>query len=224
VTPGYPGKRALDLALVVIAAPLWVPLLLVTAAVVRIVLGTPVFFRQVRPGLHGRPFELIKFRTMTDGRDAYGAPLSDAERLTVLGRVLRSTSLDELPELLNVLRGEMSLVGPRPLLQQYVPLYSTRETRRHDVRPGLTGLAQVSGRNAVSWPERFELDVQYVERCSLRLDLGILMRTVELVLARRGVSAPGEATMPPFTGGSTTPPSTGQTNSGTTTRGSDGQG
>lgn len=196
---GYHGKRALDLVLVAVMAPVWVPLLLATALIVRIFIGAPIFFRQGRPGLHGRRFEMIKFRTMTDARGPDGALLSDAERLTLTGRMLRAASLDELPELLNVVRGEMSLVGPRPLLEHYLPLYSARQHRRHDVLPGLTGLAQVVGRNALSWPERLELDVRYVEQCSVALDLSILRRTVGLVLARRGVNAPGEATMPQFT-------------------------
>jgi lipopolysaccharide/colanic/teichoic acid biosynthesis glycosyltransferase len=153
-----------------------------------------VLFRQVRPGLAGQPFELVKFRTMRSGTG------SDAERLTSLGRFLRSTSLDELPELWNVLRGDMSLVGPRPLLVEYLDLYSPRQARRHEVRPGITGLAQVAGRNLVGWDERFELDVEYVERRSLGLDLRILWRTAVAVVRREGVTAEGEATMPPFRG------------------------
>ncbi|MBA3888914.1 MAG: sugar transferase [Gemmatimonadaceae bacterium] len=197
---GYRGKRLFDIIAVLLAAPLWVPALGVVAVVVRWKIGAPVLFRQVRPGLDGRPFEMMKFRTMTDGRDVSGALLPDAERLTPAGRRLRSTSLDELPELLNVLRGGMSLVGPRPLLVSYLPRYAVHHRRRHEVRPGLTGLAQVSGRNSLTWPDRLDLDVEYVERCSLALDLRILGRTVSAVLGRRGISAEGEATMAEFTG------------------------
>lgn len=191
-------KRAFDLLAVVLTAFFWLPLLAVVAFLVRVKLGTPVFFRQKRPGRHAEIFELIKFRTMTDARDADGRLLSDAERLTPFGRWLRSTSLDELPELLNVLRGEMSLVGPRPLLMQYLARYDARQARRHEVRPGLTGLAQVMGRNQLSWEEKFEWDVKYVEQQSLWLDLTILGRTVAAVLFRRGISAQGEATMSEF--------------------------
>ena len=198
--PAYRGKRVLDLALVTLAAPIWVPLLMVTALLVRVLAGSPVFFRQQRPGLRGRTFELVKFRTMTCQTEAGGTLLPDAHRMTTLGRFLRRTSLDELPELLNVVRGEMSIVGPRPLLAEYLPLYSPRHRRRHDVVPGLTGLAQASGRNALSWNEKFDLDVEYVERCSLRLDLAILFRTLGMVLTGHGVSAPNSVTMPPFTG------------------------
>lgn len=197
---GYPGKRALDLLLVVASAPVWVPLLAAVALQVRTRIGGPVLFRQVRAGRHGRPFTLVKFRTMTDARDAAGAPLPDAARLTRFGRRLRATSLDELPELWNVLRGDMSLVGPRPLLVRYLPRYSARHRARHAVRPGLTGLAQVSGRNALGWRERFDLDVDYVERCSARLDLAILARTVLGVARGDGISAPGESTMHEFFG------------------------
>lgn len=196
----YRGKRLLDVVLLAITVPIWAPAVALTALLVRASLGSPVFFRQVRPGMSERPFEIVKFRTMTDRRSADGKALPDAARLTSFGRFLRSTSLDELPELFNVLRGDMSLVGPRPLLPQYLPLYSKRHRRRHDVRPGMTGLAQVSGRNALSWPERFDLDVEYVERCSLPLDLWILWRTVVAVASRRGISAPGDVTMPEFTG------------------------
>ena len=198
--PGYRGKRALDLALITLAAPIWVPLLLVTALLVRVLAGPPVFFRQQRPGLRGRTFELVKFRTMACVTEAGGTLLPDAQRMTTLGRFLRRTSLDELPELLNVMRGQMSIVGPRPLLSEYLPLYSPRHQRRHDVVPGLTGLAQVSGRNALAWNEKFDLDVEYVERASLRLDLAILIRTLRMVLTGHGVSAPNNVTMPPFTG------------------------
>jgi lipopolysaccharide/colanic/teichoic acid biosynthesis glycosyltransferase len=197
---GYRGKRLFDLALVLLAAPVWVPALGAVALLVRLRLGAPVLFRQTRPGLGGRPFALIKFRSMTDARGPDGAPRPDAERLTPFGRWLRATSLDELPELLNVLRGDMSLVGPRPLLLQYLERYSPAHRRRHDVRPGLTGLAQVSGRNAISWPQKFDLDVEYVERASLALDVRILARTIAAVFRREGISAAGEATMPEFTG------------------------
>ncbi len=197
---GYRGKRALDLLLVGASAPVWLPVLGVVALVVRRRLGSPVLFRQERPGLGGRPFMLLKFRTMTDARGPDGALLPDADRLPPFGRALRASSLDELPELLNVLRGDMSLVGPRPLLMRYLPRYSAHHRRRHEVPPGLTGLAQVSGRNALSWDDRLDIDVTYVERASLLLDLRILARTVLAVLKRKGISAAGEATMPEFTG------------------------
>ena len=174
--------------------------LLLLALLVRRKLGSPVLFRQVRPGLHGQPFEMVKFRTMTDARGADGALLPDAVRLTPFGRFLRASSLDELPELWNVLKGEMSLVGPRPLLMEYVPLYSAEQYRRHEVRPGVTGWAQVNGRNAISWEEKFKLDVWYVEHQSLALDIKILWLTVKKVLLRDGISAAGEATMAKFTG------------------------
>jgi len=164
--------------------------------------GRPVFFSQTRPGLHGKPFRMIKFRTMTNARGPDGELLPDAERLTRLGRFLRSTSLDELPELWNVLRGDMSLVGPRPLLVEYLPLYAPEQARRHEVRPGITGWAQVNGRNALSWEEKFALDVWYVDNQSLWLDLKILWLTVWRVLKRDGISADGEATMPRFRGSS----------------------
>ena len=168
---------------------------------VRRKLGSPVLFTQVRPGLHGKPFKMVKFRTMTDERDASGALLHDAQRLTPFGRWLRASSLDELPELWNVLCGEMSLVGPRPLLMEYLPLYSPEQARRHEVRPGITGWAQVNGRNAISWADKFALDVWYVDHRSLWLDVLILWLTVRKVLVRDGISAAGEATMPRFTGG-----------------------
>jgi lipopolysaccharide/colanic/teichoic acid biosynthesis glycosyltransferase len=167
---------------------------------VRRELGSPVFFCQMRPGLHGRPFRMIKFRTMTDARGSDGRLLPDADRLTAFGRFLRASSLDELPELWNVLKGDMSLVGPRPLLVEYLPLYSRVQARRHDVRPGITGWAQVNGRNALSWDRKLELDVWYVDNRSLWLDFRILWLTLRKVLARDGISAPGEATMPRFTG------------------------
>ena len=176
------------------------PLLALIALQVRRKMGAPVLFRQTRPGLHGNPFQMLKFRTMRDVRDADGTPLSDSERLTAFGRWLRDTSLDELPELWNVLRGEMSLVGPRPLLMEYLPLYSLEQARRHAVRPGITGWAQVNGRNAISWEEKFHLDVWYVDHQSLSVDLKILFLTVKNVIARHGISADGEATMPKFSG------------------------
>ena len=176
------------------------PLALLTWQVRR-KLGSPAFFRQVRPGMRGKPFEMVKFRTMTDARGADGALLPDADRLTPFGRFLRASSLDELPELWNVLKGEMSLVGPRPLLMEYLPLYSPQQARRHEVRPGITGWAQVNGRNALGWDEKFKLDVWYVDHRSLWLDIKILWLTVKKVLVREGISAAGEATMPRFTGG-----------------------
>ena len=175
------------------------PLALLTWQVRR-KLGSPAFFRQVRPGMHGQPFEMVKFRTMTDARGPDGALLPDADRLTPFGRFLRASSLDELPELWNVLKGEMSLVGPRPLLMEYLPLYSPQQARRHEVRPGITGWAQVNGRNALVWDEKFKLDVWYVDHRSLWLDIKILWLTVKKVLVREGISAAGEATMPRFTG------------------------
>jgi len=193
-------KRLFDLVVVILAAPAWLPVLAVVALLVRVKLGTPVLFRQKRPGRREEIFELIKFRTMTDVRDAAGNPLSDAARLTSFGKWLRATSLDELPELFNVLRGEMSLVGPRPLLVQYLPRYSAEQRRRHEVPPGLTGWAQVNGRNALSWEQKFAHDVWYVEHRSLGLDARILFRTIWQVLGRRDVSAPGDATMPEFMG------------------------
>lgn len=194
------GKRLLDAALAAAAAVALAPLLVGVALAVRTRLGSPILFRQTRAGRDGRPFALVKFRTMTDARDASGALLPDERRLTALGRWLRATSLDELPELWNVLRGEMSLVGPRPLLMRYLPRYSAEQARRHEVTPGLTGWSQVEGRNAVGWPDRLRQDVWYVDHLSLRLDLRILARTVGCVLGRRGVSAAGHATMPEFTG------------------------
>ena len=196
----YRGKRALDVVLILLATPVWLPLLAVLALLVRVKLGSPVFFSQERPGRDARRFRLVKFRTMTNARDASGALLPDADRLTSFGRALRSTSLDELPELWGVLRGDMSLVGPRPLLTRYLSRYSERHARRHEVRPGITGLAQVSGRNAITWAEKLDLDVQYVDQCSLSLDLRILWRTLRAVVRREGISAEGVATMPEFTG------------------------
>ena len=193
-------KRLLDfiaalLGLIALALPL-----LLLMALIRRRLGSPVFFRQTRPGLHGQPFEMVKFRTMTDTRGPDGALLPDAVRLTPFGRFLRSTSLDELPELWNVLKGDMSLVGPRPLLMEYLPLYSPEQARRHAVRPGITGWAQVNGRNAISWDDKFKLDVWYVDHRSLWLDLRILWMTVRKVLVRDGISAEGQATVAYFRG------------------------
>jgi lipopolysaccharide/colanic/teichoic acid biosynthesis glycosyltransferase len=196
----YRGKRIFDLIIVLATAPLWGACLLVTASLVYLRLGTPVLFRQRRLGRGEQPFEMVKFRTMTAARDATGALLPDEQRLTAFGRTLRSTSLDELPELLNVLRGEMSLVGPRPLLPQYLSRYSALHRRRHETPPGLTGLAQVSGRNAIGWAERFDLDVSYVDHASLLLDVQILWRTVRIVVRRDGVQTAQSGTMPEFTG------------------------
>lgn len=198
--------RILEIVLVLVLAPVWVPLLLALALVVWWRLGRPVLFAQVRPGRRGKLFTLVKFRTMTDARGPDGALLPDADRLPRFGHWLRATSLDELPELLAVLRGDMSLVGPRPLLPEYLPLYSARHARRHEVRPGLTGWAQVHGRNAIGWADRFDLDVWYVDHRSLCLDVRILALTIWRVLGRHGVSAPGEVTMPRFNGYSTSPP------------------
>ena len=193
-------KRVFDILVVGLTAPFWGFLVILLAALVRIKLGSPIFFRQERPGLQGKIFRLIKFRTMTDGRDANGNLLPDSERLTAFGKWLRSSSLDELPELLLVLKGDMSLVGPRPLLVQYLPLYNREQARRHEVRPGLTGWAQINGRNAISWEEKFALDVWYVDHQSVWLDLKILFLTVWRVFNRHGISAANEATMPFFTG------------------------
>lgn len=193
-------KRVFDLVFVILACPFWGPALLVLWTLVRIKLGKPAFFRQMRPGKKGRIFELIKFRSMSDARDDQGNLLSDAERLVRFGRWLRAWSLDELPELINVLKGEMSLVGPRPLLISYLARYNARQARRHEVPPGITGLAQVSGRNAISWDEKFEWDVRYVEQRTLWMDIKILLRTLRAVLVREGISAKGAATMPEFRG------------------------
>ncbi|MDY7116723.1 sugar transferase [Halomonas sp. SSL-5] len=193
-------KRLFDIAASSIALLLLSPVLLVVAILVHRKLGSPVLFRQIRPGQHGKPFEMIKFRTMRDAFDENGKPLPDTERITPFGRFLRSTSLDELPELWNVLKGDMSLVGPRPLLMEYLPLYSPEQYRRHEVRPGVTGWAQVNGRNALSWEEKFKLDVWYVDNQTLWLDLKILWLTVKKVVVREGISAEGEATMTRFEG------------------------
>ena len=193
-------KRVVDLSASALGLVILSPILLALALLIRARLGAPVLFRQTRPGLHARPFTIYKFRSMRDARDARGNPLPDAERLPPLGRFLRSTSLDELPELWNVLRGDMSLVGPRPLLMEYVPLYSAEQARRHEVRPGITGWAQVNGRNALGWKDRFALDVEYVDRLSLALDARILLLTVRKVFRREGINQQGSATMEKFRG------------------------
>jgi lipopolysaccharide/colanic/teichoic acid biosynthesis glycosyltransferase len=193
-------KRIFDLVLSILALTLLFPVAIALATMVRLKLGTPIFFIQQRPGLHGLSFKMIKFRTMTDARDASGNILPDASRLTSFGRFLRSASLDELPGLWNVLKGDMSLVGPRPLLMEYLPLYSVKQARRHEVRPGITGWAQVNGRNALLWEEKFVLDIWYIDNQSLWLDVKILWLTIIRVIVRDGISAEGEATMPRFNG------------------------
>lgn len=194
------AKRLTDILGAAVGLLVFAPVILLVAVFVRSSLGSPVLFVQERPGLKGRPFKILKFRTMLDSTDSNGHPRPDAERLTPLGRVLRSGSLDELPELWNVLRGDMSLVGPRPLLMEYLPLYSSEQARRHDVRPGLTGWAQVNGRNALNWDEKFALDTWYVDNRSWFLDLKIILLTIWKVFRREGISATGEATMSRFTG------------------------
>jgi sugar transferase EpsL len=194
------NKRSFDLILIALSAPLWAPLLGITAALVRIKLGSPILFRQVRPGLGGQPFRLLKFRTMTEARDDRGSYLPNEQRLTSLGRWLRSSSLDELPELLNVLRGEMSLVGPRPLLMQYLTRYTPEQARRNEVKPGITGWAQVNGRNTISWEDKFKLDVYYVDHQSLWLDIRILWMTAWGVLFRQGINQPGSVGAQEFMG------------------------
>ena len=194
-------KRLFDILVAATLLLLTLPLMLATALAVRLALGPPVLLRQTRPGKGGIPFLFFKFRTMTEERDGAGRLLPDERRLTPFGRWLRATSLDELPQLVNVLKGDMSLVGPRPLLMEYISLYSPQQARRHEVRPGITGWAQVNGRNALSWEERFRLDVWYVDHRSLLLDLHILLLTVLRVFQARGVAQPGQATMTRFTGG-----------------------
>lgn len=196
------NKRLLDLAVAGLGFLAVSPLMWLIALVIRVTQGSPIFFTQVRPGKGGRPFRIVKFRTMNNARGPDGRLLPDAERLTSVGRFLRSTSLDELPELYNVLKGDMSMVGPRPLLMQYLDRYTPEQARRHEVKPGLTGWAQVNGRNALSWEEKFKLDVWYVDNWSLALDLKILFMTVVKVLRREGISQPGEATMEEFLGNS----------------------
>lgn len=193
-------KRALDLVLAVVGLVLLLPVFAIVALLIQRNLGSPVLFRQQRPGLNGRPFTMLKFRTMRNGVGEDGTLLTDSERLTGFGRTLRSTSIDEIPELWNVIRGDMSLVGPRPLLEEYVPRYSPEQARRHEVRPGITGWAQIHGRNAISWTEKFELDVWYVDHVSLATDVKIMWKTFATTLGRRGVYAPEGGTVPPFTG------------------------
>lgn len=193
-------KRLLDIIIASIALVLLSPLYFYVAYKVKKNLGSPVLFRQVRPGLNGKPFEMIKFRTMKDALDEQGNPLPDSERLTAFGKMLRSTSLDEMPELWNVIKGDMSVVGPRPLLMEYLPLYNKEQAKRHDVRPGMTGHAQVNGRNAISWEQKFKLDTWYVENRSLWLDFKIMLQTVKKVIAKDDISEAGEATMSKFTG------------------------
>lgn len=194
------GKRIFDLAIAVPVVVLAAPFILALAGLVRLKLGGPVLFRQQRPGLNGRPFTIYKFRTMTDQRDAQGNLLPDGQRLTPFGKFLRSTSLDELPELLNVVKGEMGLVGPRPLLMHYLDLYTPEQMRRHEVRPGITGWAQVNGRNAISWEEKFALDIWYVDNHTLWLDWKIIFLTLLKIVKRDGINQPGEATMKFFEG------------------------
>lgn len=193
-------KRFMDILISGIALILLSPVIAWTSWKIRKNLGAPVVFRQVRPGLNAKPFILVKFRSMRDANDSKGTPLPDAERMTPFGQFLRSSSLDELPELWSVLKGDMSLVGPRPLLNEYLPLYSSEQARRHEVRPGITGWAQVNGRNSLSWEDKFKLDVWYVDNRSILLDFKILFMTVHKVLAREGISADGEVTMSKFSG------------------------
>lgn len=193
-------KRLFDFLVSLTALILLSPIIALVAWKIRKNLGSPVLFRQTRPGLNGKPFEMVKFRTMKDAVDAQGNPLPDSERMTPFGDKLRNSSLDELPELWNVLKGEMSLVGPRPLLMQYLPLYSPEQARRHEVRPGVTGWAQINGRNAISWEEKFKLDVWYVDNRSFWLDIKILLLTVKKVFVKEGISADGHVTIAPFTG------------------------
>ena len=193
-------KRLLDIVIASTALVLLSPLYFYVAHKVKKNLGSPVLFRQVRPGLHGKPFEMIKFRSMKDALDEQGNPLPDSERLTSFGKMLRATSLDEMPELWNVIKGDMSIVGPRPLLMEYLPLYNEEQAKRHNVRPGMTGHAQVNGRNAISWEEKFKLDTWYVENQSTLLDFKIMFKTVHKVLAKDDINEAGEVTMTKFTG------------------------
>ncbi|WP_109427154.1 sugar transferase [Aggregatibacter kilianii] len=193
-------KRLFDIVVSLFVLILFSPIYLFLAYKVKKNLGSPVLFKQIRPGLHGKPFEMVKFRTMKDAVDGQGNPLPDAERLTPFGKMLRATSLDELPEFWNVLKGEMSLVGPRPLLMEYLPLYNERQAKRHEVKPGITGYAQVNGRNAISWEQKFELDTWYVENRSFCLDIKILFKTVWKVVAKDDINAVNDATMPKFEG------------------------
>ena len=195
-------KRLFDITAATAALVILSPVYAITAYKVKKNLGSPVIFKQTRPGLNGKPFEMIKFRSMKDAIDTEGNPLEDDERLTAFGKTLRNSSLDELPELWNVIKGDMSLVGPRPLLMEYLPLYNDEQARRHHVRPGITGYAQVNGRNAIGWNEKFALDTWYVDHQSLWLDIKILFKTVKKVIIKDGISADGEATMSKFTGNS----------------------
>ncbi|MBN2282916.1 MAG: sugar transferase [Deltaproteobacteria bacterium] len=195
-----PGRQLFDLAIAVPSMIILVPVLCVIGFLVRLKIGSPVLFRQIRPGLHGRPFTIYKFRTMTDERNKDGSLLPDRHRLTKFGRFLRSTSLDELPELLNVLKGDMSVVGPRPLLMQYLERYTPEQARRHEVKPGITGWAQINGRNAITWEEKFQYDVWYVDNQSFWLDLKIIILTIWKILKREGINQPGQATMEEFIG------------------------
>ncbi|MER2030424.1 MAG: sugar transferase [Solibacillus sp.] len=193
-------KRPMDFILAFIAIIILGPILIIVAILVRSKLGSPILFKQQRPGLNEKIFMMYKFRTMTDERDEYGELLPDHVRLTKFGKFLRSTSLDELPELFNILKGEMSIIGPRPLLVQYLPLYNKHQKRRHEVRPGLSGLAQISGRNAISWEEKFNLDVKYVDNVSFKEDLRIILLTIKKVFVREGINSETSATMEPFRG------------------------
>ena len=193
-------KRFMDFLIAALSIIIFSPLLIILAILVRVKLGGPVIFKQERPGLNGKVFKLYKFRTMTDAKDENGNLLDDEYRLTSFGKKLRSTSLDELPEFYNILKGDMSIVGPRPLLVKYLPLYSDEQKRRHDVRPGLTGLAQVSGRNAITWTEKFNKDIEYVDNVSLGLDISIFFKTIYCVLKKEGINSDSAATMEDFTG------------------------
>lgn len=197
----YPAvKRVFDLTLAVISMMILAPFFIVIALLVHVKLGRPVLYRQRRPGLHGKPFDLVKFRSMIDAFDEHGNPLPNEERITPFGQLLRSLSLDELPELWNIIKGDMSFVGPRPLLTDYLPLYNERQARRHEVRPGLTGWSQINGRNSISWEDKFELDIWYVENASFGLDTKILLLTFFKVLSREGISHEGDVAMPRFRG------------------------
>ena len=195
-------RRIFNVVASVVALTVFLPIMIMVAAAILITMGRPVIFRQIRPGLHAQPFEMLKFRTMTNASDSAGNPLFDGARVTKLGSFLRRTSLDELPELWNVVKGDMNLVGPRPLLMDYLLLYSSRQHRRHEVRPGVTGWAQINGRNAIGWDEKFELDIWYVDNHNFSLDILILWRTIRKVILREGISQAGEVTMSKFTGSS----------------------
>lgn len=193
-------KRSFDLIVAVIAFIVLFPLLIITAVLIRIKLGSPIIFKQKRPGLNEKIFTLYKFRTMTDKKDDQGVLLPDSERLTKFGKFLRSTSIDELPGLINIIKGDMSIIGPRPLLVKYLPLYDERQNRRHDVKPGLTGLAQINGRNAISWEQKFDYDIQYVENISFIGDLIIILITIKKVIIRDGIASRTSSTMEEFKG------------------------